>query len=132
MVSSLLTEGDIKRLDEAANVSSSDVFPIVNSIGLQTATASLIAVVALPLSKKTASYTVVATDKIVQFTLSSSAIATLSDPALNSGSGFSIINHYSSTANLTFSRSINGDSSFALMAGESIDIYSNGTEYMVD
>lgn len=82
---------------------------------------------------KTSSYTLLETDTIVEFTITSDAVATLPDPTgIEDGKRYSIINHYSSTRGLTFSRPINGNDFFILSPEESIDIYSNGTEYVVD
>jgi len=80
---------------------------------------------------ETDNYTLVVTDEVVGFNITVTKVATLPDPTANSGQVYSIFNKYTSTANLTFSRSIDGDSSLALTAGESVTIISDGTEYLM-
>jgi len=80
---------------------------------------------------ETDNYTLVVTDEVVGFNITVAKVATLPDPTANSGQVYSVFNKYTSTANLTFSRSIDGDSSLALTAGESVTIISDGTEYLM-
>jgi len=80
---------------------------------------------------KTGSYVLTNTDEAIIFNVTSAVIATLPDPTANTGQRFTILNKYTSTADVTFTRSINGDSSFALAAGEQITIRSDGTEYLL-
>lgn len=77
-------------------------------------------------------YTLLTSDGRIEFNIALPALATLPDPTTNARKQYYIINHYESTKDVSFSRTINGDSSFALTPNESIDIYSNGTEYMRD
>jgi len=81
---------------------------------------------------QTGDYTFLSTDARIEFLITVAAAATLPDPTLVRGKEYNIINNYSSLANVTFNYSILGDSTFELMPCESIDVYSNGTEYMVD
>jgi len=83
------------------------------------------------LSEQTGNYTLLSTDIGIVFLISSNAIATLLDPTGNTKQVFYITNKYTSTANVTFSRNIDGDSSFTLLPGETISIQSDGTEYLV-
>lgn len=84
------------------------------------------------LVEKTASYTFTAIDEVVVFNITTDAVATLPDPTGNRLKKYAILNKYTSTADLTFSRPIDGDSDFALEAGEVINIKSDGTEYLID
>ena len=80
---------------------------------------------------KIASYTLLVSDQVIIFNITSAAVATLPDPALNNGIAFDIINKYSSTKNVTFSRSINNDGAFALQPLEVVNIFSDGIEYLI-
>lgn len=87
---------------------------------------------------KTDDYTLTTSNEVVIFTISSNKIATLPDPTVLSDPTLSgtekpylIVNKYTSTANITFSRSIDGDASFELMPGESISTISDTTEYVI-
>ncbi len=70
-------------------------------------------------------------DEVIIFNIASPAIATLPDPTTNQGHGYSIVNKYTSTSKVTFSRNINGDASFFLVSEESVTILSDGVEYLV-
>jgi len=83
------------------------------------------------LVEKADNYTLTATDEVVVFDITTDKIATLPDPTTNTGQVYSIVNKYSSTANLTFSRTIDGDATLSLIAQENITIISDGTEYLV-
>jgi len=83
------------------------------------------------ISQKTGAYTVVSGDEIVVWLISSTALVTLPTASTVTGETFWIVNKYTSTANLTFSVSLDGDSVFELKPGESISIVSDGTEYIV-
>jgi hypothetical protein len=76
-------------------------------------------------------YTVLITDDRVEATITNEATITLPDPTTISNHQFRFINHYNSTANMVFSRTIDGVSSPAIVPGDSITIYNNGTEYMI-
>ena len=76
-------------------------------------------------------YTLLDNDDIVIFNITSASIATLSDPTLNVGKTYRIVNKYTSTDNLTFSRNINGDSGFVVMPATTVNIVSDGVEYLV-
>lgn len=82
-------------------------------------------------TEKTGNYTLTSTDQVVIFNLSVAAVATLADPTGNSGKAYAVINKHTSTKNVTFSRSIDGAGSFALLPGENISIMSDGTEYLI-
>ena len=79
----------------------------------------------------TGNYTVLITDDRVEATITSEATITLPDPTTAANHQFRFINHYSSTANMVFSRTIDGVSSPYIAPGESIVIYNNSTEYMI-
>jgi len=76
-------------------------------------------------------YILLETDRRVQAKVTSDITITLLDPSTNTGQDYRFINHYSSTANVTFSRTIDGVSSPYISPGDSIVIYSNGTEYLI-
>jgi hypothetical protein len=84
------------------------------------------------ISEATGDYTVSRVDEIIEFSISVSATATLPIPTSNKGKLYSVINKYDSTANVNFSESLSNDGAFQLQPDESIDFYSNGTEYIVD
>ncbi len=100
---------------------------VINDLTCRTITGT----VKLTHSTKIDDYPLISSDQVVIFNITTSKVATLPDPTGNSGESHAIINKYSSTANLTFSRSINNDSSFALQPGEVINIMSDGTEYLI-
>ena len=82
-------------------------------------------------SEKTTNYTLLSTDEVIIFNGTAASVITMPDPTGNDGKEYSIINKYTSTANITFSRSINGDSTFALQPGEVINFMSDAVEYLV-
>lgn len=73
--------------------------------------------------------TATASDYIIEALITTNSVLTLIDPTTNSGSVLDLVNDYSSSANLTFSESIDGDSAYTLEPGEVVNVYSNGTEY---
>lgn len=87
------------------------------------------------ISPQTAGYTLVLTDDIVLFNISSGAAATLPTAASASGLRYTIKNKTTSSANLTAtgngSETIDGSNTYVLIPGDSIDVVSDGTAWHV-
>jgi hypothetical protein len=83
------------------------------------------------LTTTTANYTVLNTDFRVEATVTNNITLTLPDPTNNTGQEYKFINHYSSTGDVLFSRTIDGITTPYISPGDSILIYSNGTEYLI-
>ena len=79
----------------------------------------------------TDNYVLLSTDITVIFNITSLKTATLPDPTGNIGKTFSIVNKYTSTQDVKFSRNINGSSIFRLLPAENLTIMSDGTEYLI-
>jgi len=78
----------------------------------------------------TTDYTVLSSDYVLVFDITSNSLCTLPDPTGNVGAVYDILCKYSATANVTFSENIDGDSSYTLTPGEVVNIISDGTEYI--
>ena len=78
----------------------------------------------------TGSDSIASSTEVAVFTIGAASVATLPDPTTTLNFLFKIVNDYNSTDNLTFSENINGNGAFSLAPSETVQIMSNGTEYL--
>jgi len=85
--------------------------------------------------QESGSSTLTSADNIVEYLITADAVCTMLDPTTSGidGEPLYIGNSEDSTAltEVSFSEDIAGDSAFVLFPGETISIYTNGTEYKV-
>lgn len=84
----------------------------------------------VPSTETAVAYSMVATEYRKVFNVTADRICTLLDPTANSGLEQEILNKYSSTANVTFSRAVDGDSALTLPPYGRLTIWSDGTGWL--
>lgn len=85
----------------------------------------------MKVQNSTGAITIDDSSEVVIMDVSVLSTVTLPNVANNAGSKFSVINKYTSTANVEFSENINGNGSYALASGDSVSIISDGSEYLI-